>query len=384
MFRLVTANRLGVLAVCLLAAPTAFGQFFFVGPAGGDFFDENNWNSAADGTGMIPAGDPLLDDAANAIGLDLVIDGDTVTAAGEVDFGVGSLTLLSGSSFSVTGSGNDLDINDDSTLSATGAVLDIDDFAQLGGSVSLTGSALTASDDINFFGNVTIADSMIESTGDDIEFRSESSVVSITGSEFLVSNTGTGGGFDQVIYFRTSTDDIADSTFRGGRFGVLTDGPGTTTLVEATDSTFEFDGDIENIFTSSDGGVHQFALKGDSTLVADQLESGIALFLDDSSTATFTDDLLDDDGDSWFTDNALARLDSFDAQLIFANDQTADTSSRVFDGVNLTTYALSPGNFSPDDWDGVSAVTLRLVPEPTSLAVVASLLTLVAGSRRRS
>lgn len=380
MTRLRTA--LLTLALATTASTATAQSFFYVGPAGGDFFDEMNWNDAADGTGSAPVGDPLIDDAANAIALDLVIDGDTVVANGQVDFGTGSLTLLAGSAFSVTGSGNDLDINDESTFSATGATIDIDDFAQLGGNVSLTGSStLTASDDINFFGSLTIADSMIESTGDDIEFRSESTIVSITGSDFLVSNTGTGGGFDQVIYFRTSTNDIFDSTFRGGRFGVITDGPGTTTLVEATDSEFLFDGDVEQIFSSSDGGIHQFALKGDSTLVADQLESGIALFIDDSSTATFTDDLLDDDGDSWFTENALARLDSFEAQLILANAQSADTSSRVFDGVNLTTYALSPGNFSPSDWDGVSAVTLRLVPEPSS-ALLAGLVAVAFVTRR--
>lgn len=368
-----------------VATPAAAQDFFYVGAPGGDFFDESNWNDAADGTGNPLAGDPLIDDDGNAIGVDLVIDGDTVVANGQVDFGIGSLTLLPGSSFSVTGSGNDLDINDDSTLSATGATIDVDDFAQLGGVVSLTGSStLTASDDINFFGTVTIADSMIESTGDDIEFRSESTVVSITGSDFLASATGSGGGLNQVIYFRTSTNDIFDSTFRAGRFGVITDGPGTTTSVVLNDSTVNVDGDIDPIFASSDGGVHQLTLAGDSVLIADQLET-VALFVQDGSSATFTDEsdgIPDDDGDSWLTDNALVRLDSFEASVTFETDQTADTRSRVFDGVNGTTYALSPGNFSPSDWDGVSGVTLRLVPEPAAATLIGLMLAMAAARRR--
>lgn len=374
---------LAAMAAFCATAPLAYGvDFFYVGASGGDFFDESNWNDAADGSGSMLAGDPLMDDVANAIAIDLIIDGDNVLAAGQVDFGTGSLTMTAGSIFEVSGSGNDLDLNDDTTTSITGATLIVDDFIQLGGMVTLNGASLTASDDINFHGQISIIDTMVESTGDDIEFRNTATITAITGSDFLVSATGSGGGLSEVIFFRASTPEILDSTFRGGRFGVITDGSGTTTLVRATDSTFEFDGDIETIFASSDGGIHQLLLSGNSSIIADQLEI-VALFLDDSATATFTDDTADSDGDSWLTDNALLRLDSTSASVTFQNDQTADTRSRIFNGLNFTTYAAAPGGFDPSSWDGISAVTLRLVPEPTSAILCASLLLCLTTARSR-
>lgn len=384
-------NRTLILAAaCAMAAfPAVLSAqpFFYVGPAGGDFFDQGNWNDSADGLGAFLAG-PVIDGGTGAIEHALVVDGDNVSAAGDVDFGMGSLMLGPGAALSLGsgeitfGSGSSL-VMDQSSLSVDAGGSGQVEFNG-GSTVSLTGASVTASDDIFFRGELTIAGSMIESTGDDIEFQSSATVNSITDSDFLASSTGTGGGFDQVIYFRTSTDDVFGSTFRGGRFGVLTDGVGTTTDFEATDSIFEFDGDVENIFSSSDGGVHRFYLHGSSRLVADQLESGIGLFLSDNSTATFTDDLADDDGDSWLTENALVRLDSTGASLTFLNDQTADIRSRIFNGLVPTTYAIDPSGFSPTDWDGVSAVTLRVVPEPGSaLLAVVSCLGLAAPRRRR-
>jgi hypothetical protein len=373
--------------VCLTLAPSTLSQtYFFVGPSGGDFFDENNWNDQADGLGAFLA-TPVIDAGTGDIEHTLVIDNDTVGAAGDVLFGMGSLSLGNGSTLNVTvgelvfGSGSSF-MMDSAALSVDAGGSGQIEFNS-GSLVSLAGSSVVASDDIFFRGEVSVTDSTVESTGDDIEFQSSSIVNSIAGSDFLVSNTGTGGGFDQVIYFRSSTSGIMNSTFRGGRFGVLTDGPGTTTLIEATDSSFLFDGDVENIFSSSDGGVHQFSLLGDSTLVADQLESGIALFLGGNSTATFTDDLADDDGDSWFTENALVRLDTFGARLVLSNDQAADSRSRVFNGQTFTTYALDPNGFTPSTWDGVSAVQLRLfVPEP-STAILFGLATIALFSARR-
>lgn len=379
------------LAVCLVATivpAVALSQpFYFVGPAGGNFFDQGNWNDMADGTGAFLA-TPVIDGGTGNIELDFVIDDDSVNAAAAVGFGAGSLMLGAGSSLTVSGADITFGSGSSFGMSSASLVVDGGSSGQIafnsGSSVSLTGSTVTASDDIFFRGELSISGSMIESTGDDIEFQSSSIVNLIAGSEFLASNLGSGGGFDQVIYFRSSTDAIFDSTFRGGRFGVLTDGPGTTTHVQATDSTFLFDGDVENIFASSDGGIHQFSLLGDSRLVADQLESGIALFLNGTSNATFTDDLADGDGNSWFTENALARLDSPTASLTFLNDQSADTRGRVFNGLAFTTYAIAPDGFRPSDWDGVSAVTLRLVPEPVAATLAMVAVMGLAAARRRS
>lgn len=376
----------GLMAALLLgvcAERVSAMDFYYVGPSGGDFFDVGNWNDSPDGLGAFLA-TPVIDGGTGDIEHSLIIDGDTVTAAADVDFGMGSLQMTFGSGLTVTGS--EITFGAGSTFNAIGASLVVDGGASgqiefnSGSNATITGSTVTASDDIFFRSTIAITDSMIESTGDDIEFQSDSVITSIVGSDFLASGTGSGGGLNQVIYIRSTTDQIFGSTFRAGRFGVLTDGPGTTTDVKMTDSTINVDGDIDNVFASSDGGVHRLTLAGDSTLIADQLET-IALFLQDGSTATFIDDA-DDDGGTWLTNNSLVRLDSYDASVTFVNDQLLDARSRVFDGLNLTTYALSPGNFSPSDWDGMSAATLRLVPEPASLLLVALGCGLFASSRR--
>lgn len=383
----VTAVTGGLVALLLgmAAAPSASAiDFYFVGPSGGNFFDTMNWNDAPDGSGAFLAA-PVIDAVTSAVEHSLVIDGDSVLASTGLSFGMGSLSLGTGSLLTV--SGNDLVFGSGSSLTTNGASVVVNaagDNGQMlfnaGSTVSLTGSTLTATDDFFFRGTTTIDGSMIESLGDDIEFQSSASIVSITGSSFLASGTGAGGGLNQVIYFRTSTDQIFDSSFRAGRFGVVTDGPATTTDVKMTDSLIHVDGDIDNVFASSNGGVHRLTLAGDSEAIADQLQI-VAMFLGDTSSATFTDDA-DDDGGTWLADNALVRLDSLGASVTFEQSQPNDARSRVFDGINSTTYALSPGNFSPNDWDGMSAATIRLVPEPTCLVLVAMGCGLAMGGRR--
>lgn len=364
---------------CLLAQP-----YFFVGPAGGDFFDEANWNDSADGTGNALPGDPLMDDTSNAIDVDLIIDGDNVVAAGQVDFGIGSLTMTAGSTFEVSGSGNDLDLNDDTTTSITDSTLIVDDFIQLGGSVSLSGANLTASDDINFLGQISVANSRVESTGDDIEFRDDATILSMTSSVFIASSLGTDGSFNQSVIMQT-TFTAVDSTFIGGQLGI--DGA-VETNVTAIDSTFEFTGDMNNVFSSSSTGIHRVFLGGNSTLEADQIEDGILLALQDSAQATFIDDADDDDDDgqpdTWIITNALVRLDSPNASLTFLNDAEIDVRNRVFNGQVPTTYALAPETFFPSNWNGTDAVTLRIVPEPTSMLLLVVSLGLVATRRQRA
>ncbi len=379
------SSGLMALVLCVANAPSASAMdFFYVGPSGGSFFDTMNWNDAPDGSGAFLA-TPVIDGGTNLVEHSLVIDGDSVLAGTGLSFGMGSLSLGLGSALTV--SGNDLIFGSGSSLTSNGASLIVNgagDNGQvqfnLGSTVSLTDTTLTATDDLFFRGSIAIADSMLESRQDDIEFQSDASIVSITGSDFLASGTGAGGGLNQVIYFRTSTDQVFDSTFRAGRFGVVTDGVGTTTDVKMTDSSIHVDGDIDNIFASSDGGVHRLTLAGDSSTIADQLQI-VAMFLQDSSSATFTDDA-DADGDTWLTNNALVRLDSLGASVTFEQSQLLDARSRVFDGINLTTYALSPGNFSPSDWDGMSAATIRLIPEPSTIALAALGCGLLVSGRR--
>lgn len=379
---------LAAFAAVTLAIATGAAQaqpYFYVGPSGGDFFDELNWNTAANGSGSFLAGDPLMDDAANGIDVDLVMDGVSVVANGQVDFGIGSLTMLNGAMFEVAGSGNDLDLNDDTVTSITDSSLIVDDFIQLGGMVTLSGASLSASDDINFLGTASISNTVVESTGDDIEFRDSATILSVTGSDFLASSLGTDGSFNQSVIFQTNVT-ASDSSFTGGQLGFDGDVAADLTV---TDSVITFTGDINNVFSASGTpALHRIFLQGNTTLAADQIEDGTLLAVQDSSHATFIDDDDDDDADglpdTWIITNALVRLDSYEAGLTFLNPGEIDVRSRVFDGLTPTTYALTPSAFAPSDWDGLSAVTLRLVPEPTAAAIAALACVAAVSTRRKS
>ncbi|TWT47764.1 hypothetical protein [Botrimarina hoheduenensis] len=358
----------------LSAAPHALGMdFFYVGPSNGNFFDAANWNDQADGLGAFLS-TPVIDGVTGEIEHALVIDNAAVLAGASVVFGGGSLTMNTGAGLTVSGG---FDIQGAASLTMTGAALSANSGAtgqiefSSGSTVSISGSMVTASDDIFLRGFTTIADSMFESTGDDIEFRDTATIVSISGSDFFASGMGT-TDFNQFIILQTPSMTVSSSSFRGGLLGI--DGE-TVTAVRAIDSSFVFSGDVENAFASSSVGVHTLSLEGTSTLEADQLEEGVALFLKGSSTATFIDSLADADGDSWLTGGASVRLDSFDASLVFPSDQITDVRNRVFNGLASTSYALSPGTFSPNNWDGFSAVTLQIVPEPMT-----GVLALVAGA----
>ncbi|QDU89223.1 hypothetical protein Pla175_26100 [Pirellulimonas nuda] len=378
------------LALCLLvAAPGRVSaiDFYFVGPSGGDFFDSGNWNDQPTGLGAFLA-TPVVDAGTSLIEHSLVIDGDTVGAATEVRFGMGSLLMDAGALLNVTGTtsgtlaftfgpGGSFTMNNSALNVQNGASGQIS--LGSGSTSSFVGATVTASDDIFFRGATSIVGSAFESTGDDIELQDSATFSAITGSSFFASSTGPGGDFDQFIIFQAPTIDITGSSFRGGLLGI--DGTTTTTVV-ATDSTFDFAGDVENAFASSSTGTHLLTLAGTSTLVADQIEEGVALFLKDTTTATFIDDTVDSDLDGWITSGALVRLDSPQARLVLQSAQNVSNASRVFNGVTSTTYAATPQFFVPSGWNGSDAVTLSIVPEPSCLLLVVGFIGAVACCRR--
>ena len=376
-----------ITSVSMVASAAHAMDFFYVGAPAGDFFDSANWNDQADGLGAALTS-PIIDVSTTKIEHSLVIDGDMVAAGAEVDFGLGSLLIDTGSVFDITG--GKLDFDSGSSFTMAGSTLNVgvgssgaanqislDD----GSNLSLTGATVTAGDDIFLRGTLSIINSSLESTNDDVEIRETASVTTISGSSFTASNVGSGGGLNQLVILQTSTTAITDSFFRGGRLGI--DGSGTTQIT-ATDSIFDFDGDIENAYTSSGGGIHILTLAGNSTLEGDQLEEDVKIFLKDSSQVTLKDDLLDSDGDSWINDNSFVRIDSPDAALHLLNPQNTDTRAKVFNGQTFTTYSADSSVFSPNNWNGTDAVTLTIVPEPTSAALVVVLMGLATMGRRRA
>ncbi|MAT68673.1 MAG: hypothetical protein CMJ58_04045 [Planctomycetaceae bacterium] len=358
-------NKLCMLAAlaCFALAPAAQAQtYFFVGPAGGDFFDEANWNTMSDGTGSIPAGDPIQDSTTNAITLDLIIDGDTVEAAGEVDFGPGSLTLLTGSMLSITGAGNDLDINSDSTFSFTGATLEVNDI-------------------INFEGTSTFSGGVVTSVTDDIVFQNQFISLIIDGTTFNAQDT--------VQFEGPTPGSIANAVFNVvDQFGLRDDGDGTANVV-MTNTSIDIDangstsgGDIQNVF-SGDAIGSSLTLLGASTLRADAVEEGADLILGGTSVATLGvhfEERITADGSTitMLTPGAklnVVALDNLAAEYV-------DSRPFLINGITGVDYATDPSTWNVTNWDGFSAVSLQIVPEPgTSMLALAGLA--LFGMRRR-
>lgn len=349
------------LAALSLACAAANAQtYFFVGPSGGDFFDEANWNTAADGTGVSPVGDLIPDDSGGAIALDLVIDGDTVEAAGQVDFGTGSLTLDAGSFLSITGNDNDLDINSDSTFSMTDATLSVFDIANFEGVSIFNGGSVT-------------------SVTDDIAFQDNFVNLAIDGTTFTA--------FDN-IYFDGFNGSIANAVFDSGdRLGVRNEVQITMvdTFIEINEGT----GDIDSVFGVAGAG-STVTLTGRSTLIADSVEEGADLVLLGTTVAqmggqgerlVFPNELLPpEDDDSTIT------VGSFGVTLEVVNSLLIDViDSREFliNGFTGLTYADDSSTWNVTDWNGFDPVTLRVVPEPVGAALAIVGLTAIALSRRQ-
>lgn len=371
--RVITSHCLALIALLGVATLAGAQDYFFVGSPGGDFFDQASWNSQPDGLGAVLPG-PVVDAGTSNVEFSLVIDGDSVTAGSVVEIGsMGSLTINSGGMFDIS---EELFVYDSGSLTMVDAFLTVIDGenGQVNWNensiVSLTRSSVTASDDFFIRSQTTIIDSYLESTGDDIEFRTEAVINQISGSEFFASSMGT-SDFDQFIILQTPSIVATNSYFHGGLLGI--DGTGTQVL--AIDSTFLFAGDVENAFGSSSNG-NILTLAGTSTLEADQLEEGILMVLDDSSVATLIDGAEDSDDPGWITTNALVRIDSVDAALVLTDAQDVSNANRVFNGTSFTTYSATPGFFIPSTWDGMSPETIMIVevPEPAASGLVLVLL----------
>lgn len=360
--------------LCLGAIRANAQTFFFVGPAGGDFFDEANWNSAADGSGVIPAGDPIVDSSTNAIELDLIIDGDTVVADGQVDFGTGSLDMQSGSMLSITAISGDLDINAASTFSFTDATLVVDDI-------------------INFEGNSTFSGGSVTSITDDIAFQNNFINLTIDGTTFTSADT---------TYFDGPTPgSITNATFIVvDQFGLRNDDPNdpqdpalaanvvmTNTSIDVQANGGTSGGDIQNIFNGDAVG-SSLTLLGSSTLRADAIEEGAKLFLGDSASATlgvhFEERIVDE--------GATITLESLDAVLnVVALDETAleyvDARPFLINGGTGLSYAQDDSTWNVQGWNGFDAESLSLtslVPEPSSAVLCISMLAAFAIRRPSS
>ena len=333
---------------CLLLAVTTpvFGQtYYYVGPDGGDFFDEANWNESADGLGAFLTGDPLVSSTTNAFDLDLIIDGATVEAAGQVDIGTGSLSLLGGSVFTVvgldgtTGDPNVLDVNSSSTF-------------------TLVDSTLTTDWDMFFEGDVSFTGGTVTSLGDDIEFQDNLTSLLIDGTVFDAPA-------DNIIFdgLLGTITNASFSTVDRLSLRNTTGNPSATIVMTDTDININGGaGDVDDVFTTNDSNGAILVLDGSSTLLGNQIDDGASLVLDGFAIATLTSTSGAVDAGS----GGMITLSSLGAKLILVNESGTDVRSAIFNGYTGLSYADDPSAWNVSDWDGIAAVSLQVVPEPAT------------------
>ncbi|MEQ8848883.1 hypothetical protein [Botrimarina sp.] len=335
-------------AWCALAGVSSDAAFFyFVGPAGGDFFDEANWNDQPDGSGSSPIGDAIPDSTTGAIAIDLVIDGDTVEAAGQVDFGPGSLTLAPGSMLSITGLDNDLDINDDSTFTLVDATLSVFDIANFEGVSVFVGGSVT-------------------SVTDDIAFQDNFANLTIQGTAFSAVDN---------IYFDGFNGLIRDASFvSGDRLGVrnMVDVTMTDTFLEIASGS----GDIDDVF-STDGAGSVLTLLGASTLIADSVEEDALLVLGGTTVAN-----MGGQGERITADGSTITVTSLGV-VLNVSPITTDTRGQLINGLTGLSYLDDPSAWNVPDWNGLDAVSLSLIPEPAAGMLMASACVAGLAARRR-
>ena len=341
---LVTAILLGM----ILVSSTAQGQtFYFTGNSGNDFFDEMNWNSLPGGGGSVPLAGTI--EPRIGFTLDLIIDGDSVSAIGPVDPLVpggfivldigagGNLSLLSGSDLQVINNSANaqFEVSSGATFSLVDSILGVDDDIFLRGTTSFTGGS-------------------VETFADDIEFLS--SAVTINGTEF---------SSDDSTIFRIELTPAAGSSIVGATFQSANRIGIREFNVTVTDTTFDVTGDIEDVFgTDLDTATATLTLLGDSSLTADQIQEGVKLRLGGTSKATLLNQA-DADELTWFTQSSFATLDSTDAQLILFSPQTNSSAAKVFNGVTGQSYAADSSTWNVTNWNGTDAVTLSITSLPS-------------------
>lgn len=325
---------------------TAQTTYTYVGANGGDFFDVNNWE---DSSGMNPSAGSIPDSATGAIDLDLLINGSSVIANGQVDFGTGSISLLNSAFLDITGAGNDFDMNGGSSISVANSTLRADGDIALNGVTNMNNSVVTSlTDDVEFSGsmvNFSIFDTVF-SAGDNAFFRNFAGAISggsITTSDRL--------GLDSMV--SVPLTDVAIDV-NGGL------------------------GDVDDVF-AADGAGSTLILNGMSSLLADTVEEGVNLELHDFATAT-----LGNNGVEYLDNGSTLTIFSMDASLTVAN-VTTDARGLLINGLTGVSYLDDPSTWTVTNWNGTDGVTLSIttIPEPSSLLVVISLGCLVAARRRK-
>ena len=335
------------IAICCLfsLANNASATFFYTGPANGDFFDEANWNDAADGSGSAPVGDPIVNSSSGAIAIDLVIDGDSVVANGQVDFGNGSLTINSGGQLEVTGAGNDVDFNTNSTF-------------------NFTDSTLIANGDVVLEGIANLSGGTVTSVTDDIEFQNNLTV-NVNGTDFSSGDN---------TFFNAFSGSISNASFfSADRFGLS-----QNTAVVVTDTIINVlngNGDVDDVFAAAGAG-SSLTLLGNSQLIADTVEEGVDLIIGDSSTAN-----LGGSGIEFLDNGSTITLLTLQASLQ-VHAITNDERVSIIDGNTGLSYSAAPSNWNIDNWNGLDAVTLQLIPEPSSVLLMALGLGIIAKRRK--
>lgn len=355
-------NRLLSIALSALAATAACSSlpaqtFYYVGPAGGDFFDEANWNDSADGAGGAPVGDLIPDSASGAIAIDLIIDGGMAEAAGQVDFGAGSLSLLGGASLSITGAGNVLDMNPDSAF-------------------NLVDSTLSVAGDMFFEGAASFSGGSVTSEGDDIEFQDALTSLAINGTSFATPA-------DNIIFDAQLGAITGASFFSVDRLGLRNTTADPTSRLVMADSSIDINGgagDVDDVFDTNNGNGAILALDGASTLLANQIDDGISLELLGSSVATLTTT----SGAVDAANGGTITIFSTSARLVLTNESDTDVRGALVNGLTGLSYLDDPSAWNVSNWNGSDAATLSLVPEPGAVAALACLTLLTAVRRTRS
>lgn len=335
-----------VTALFSLITSPALAQYTYIGSSGGSFFDETNWEDMG---GTNPAVGTLPDSTTGAIALDLIIDGANVEAAGQVDFGTGSLTLLNSATFEVTGSGNDLDFNSASSF-------------------SLTNSTVTVDGDVVIEGIADFAGGQVTSVTDDIEFQ-ELLTLSIDGTSFSSGDN---------LFFDAFSGTIVNASFTSAdRFGLR-----QSTALVIVDSTINIQnggGDLDDVFAAAGAG-SSITLLGNSLLLADTVEEGVDLIIGGTSKAQ-----LGGGGVEILDNGSTATLLTVDAMLQISAI-TDDPRAFVVDGrAGGVDYTADSSVWNVTNWDGASAVTLQLVvPEPASLVFALMSICFLGGTRRQN
>ncbi|WP_168205357.1 hypothetical protein [Bythopirellula goksoeyrii] len=326
--------------------------FYYTGPSGGDFFNESFWNSMANGSGFTPAVGTI--NPGLGISHYLILDGDVVEANGGAgdEFGVD------------IGNGGGLELQTGSSLNVFNDFFNAQFEISTGATFKLTDADLTVQDDIVFRDSTTLTGGSIESFFDDIEFRSSNLIINGTNVRTTdVSSGSTSNIWVQAELTPSAGASITGATFfSNSRFGI------DQFDMVAHDSVFMIDGDLEDLTTTDiDSATASLTLTGNSSITAGQIQEGVKLILNDSSTATFTNipgtQVVTH---TWFTNSSNVTINSPDVELILANPQLETGAGKVINGITGLSYADDASTWDPTTWNGTDAVTLKITSVPSA------------------